>query len=694
MSAFLSSYCPDCVSSAVSSVVNFLKCGPCRRPSRPSPGTQEKYGLMESLKKYGKNKVFNACSDTLKVNFQRWCNLHLIKDRIAYALLGEIVSPVYTISSSSGKAITSIKNELRKAIAIIRQLLDRYQLDHGDLPHVNDKLSEYEYVAQNLSFLQDHFEIFVALGLRQDPEDLEVPTLLSLPEQQLQEKMDSAINFSDNPSPQGKEHLKTLKTLLDAYLLTHNEAPAETSDEVVFVQHYLPRIEEHFDEFKTLALSKALLMTPQGQLEDKIHSIQQIKAFFHYALGNSLLWTLGMSSLIASVPYIYDAAGNHDLMDTQFVSLFFALSPLTTVFTTMNNSMMEAFSPFLQNRLASIEWIRDFTQMAASYVGLKMQNPFVIILGQVIPSFFTGVIGYYMLRRLFRQLNTHLPLSDKQKKYMREKIRSNILGTGAQAGFRILVPFFLGLLHRRIAVFAYNVFYFQNWGLMGIIRSVAGLFSYGRGIAGYEDHADTLDKCLSWSNSSLSFLLALLIFGLKDVVIPGINSPDASDPVEANNIREANAFVSEWWPLGCVTLSFLGWSMVQQDKIGNVYDLRWPVTFMTVLPPFIGFVALFDFGGGAQVLGVVGGWLCAALITIAYGHCSSRVRGEVGDRFAQARRANPPSTNTVPLLEENVPVRRNAFSINLSPFRRFNRNGYAQVSTSDRVEIVDMGEAK
>jgi hypothetical protein len=382
---------------------------------------------------------------------------------------------------------------------------------------------------------------------------------------------------------------------------------------------------------------------------DNSGRMKQLHAVYFYSLWRSLSWTIPVTLLIVLMPYILNAAGNDVLMGEKFIALIFAITPLFTVLTAMNHSFISIFDDYLQYRLSTVEiLLRDLPQIICSALGWYYQSPLLIATGQVVPSMLAGLVGS---RIILNELNKfepqkRLPLRNDQKKSISNKIRTNVIGVAASAGFRMLVPIILGLEKEHIAILSYNIFYFLVWGFLGPPRAYAQGYNNGRGQHAYDGHEKTLDNCLTYSNTMLTFIMALLALALKDKLIPLINAPTTPEALKANH------FAGEWWPLGCVILGMLGASYVQQDKIGNSYDARLRLAAINLFPAIVGFFGLTPFGGDTQLIGLMLGWLTSAVISIVYGLLSSRFTGDLPSVLA-ARHRHQGGSQTQPLLEEH-----------------------------------------
>lgn len=603
-------------------------------------------------------KMRSAMSDTVKVNFQRLCQLHLEYNRAAFAVLGEIGAPAYTISKSSADAIANGKLKFKRNIAILEKILDRYGKnrpvdDHALIFHNNEWHSPFEFVAENLELIENFQKDFAKIGLEME--------LFPNPGTQLIKKMASIepTDGDEKVNPEQKTiDARELRILITDYLRQYpdpepgsSSAPPEIAplSDDTFCKRYLPLMRSNLPAFIQLGLNNHILLSPEDELKECVLYVKKMGAFYRHSLTMSLLWTLPISGLIVSMPYLLNAFGNDVLMGMEPIIIISALSPLSTVLTTMNASMMEIHANYFQSRLTTIEWIRDLLQMAASYTGLHFQNPYIILLGQLIPNLMNGAIGSINLISLIRKIKSRAPLSSHDKQEINRVIWKQIVGTSAQAILRMLTPIVLASMSAHVAVFSYNVFYFLVFACLGLIRAVSVAYTQMRIEHGYENRGESLERHLIAAASALSFILAV-IFGLTSKwVIPFINKPSIPEAIEANT------FVEKWWLLGCSTLAVTGWSLVAQDKAQKYFDLRLLVSLMTVLPAAIGFFGALPFGGNAAVIGIVFGWLSVGLITIAFSHCSSYTQGEPVDRYRQRARPaiNPSDSATHPLLRDH-----------------------------------------
>jgi hypothetical protein len=488
-----------------------------------------------------------------------------------------------------------------------------------------------------------------------------------------------------------RRRITQLTLLLEAYKQRHGRFTdqEELATDYEFVMSNLPLIENNREEFKALAeiLGAPYLWKNDSEKTDFMHLLdtdimtdlmKQLKAVYQYSLLKSILWTLPVSLLIGLMPYILNAAGNDVLMGEKFIAAIFASAPLVTVLTSMNHSFISIFDDFIQYRLSAVEvFCRDIPQMTSSGLGWYFQDPWIIAIGQVVPSAVTAILGSKLIYNELGKSQTSLPLNNTQKKAISDKIYKNVVGVAAGAGFRILVPIALGLLKEHIAILAYNVFYFLVWGFLGLMREYAKTYNYGRGLHGYDGYEEVLEKCLTYTNMAFSFLLALIAFTLKNNIIPWINDPSTPESIEANN------FVSDWWALGCVILALLGPTYVQQDKIGNAYDQRWTLAAITLLPALIGFsLPTYWLGGEAMLVGLMLGWLASEFISMAYGMCSEQFRGPT-PQVLQARRQEHTTQNPliIRLLSEEEDGQFPARELEMSD--RSEHRGRARLNNHD-----------
>jgi hypothetical protein len=435
----------------------------------------------------------------------------------------------------------------------------------------------------------------------------------------------------------------------------------KASTDYELVIHNLTFIDTHKEALKATGLAiGAPYLWKEDDLEGREKFItlldanvtdlmKQLHAIYFYSLIKSLSWTLPMTLFIGLMPYILNAAGNDVLMGEKFIALIFAMTPLCTVATAMNHSLVSIFDHYIQYRLSAVEiLVRDLPQIGCSAAGWYFQSPYLIAIGQLVPSILTAAIGSKMILTELNKVprEARHALNQQQKKNISTKILKNVFGVGAEALFRMLVPFVLGLRKEHIAILTYNLFYFLVWGFLGIFRASSQGYNYGRAQHAYDGHEKTLDSCLILTNTMLSVIMASVAAAVRNDLIPLINASTTPEAIKANK------FGSEGWMLGCFILATLGASYVQKDKIGNAYDQRVKLAMINVLPGAIGFFALYHLGGNTQLIGLMVGWLMSSLITITYGLYSQRFQGDLPVVVAVRRRHQDRNPHEEPLLAE------------------------------------------